>query len=101
MSLMRLAVYPLLFTVLCLLSLASCASQGVMLVHPQSGSTMKCGAASVGFMAGVADGFVEECLRSYEHQGYVRVEKLTPEQRADLERRGVLPKPAEPPERTM
>jgi hypothetical protein len=52
-------------------------------------------------MAGVADGFVEECLRSYERQGYVRVEKLTPEQRADLERRGVLPKPAEPPERTM
>jgi len=85
----------------CLLGLQSCASQGVMLVHPQSGSTMKCGAASVGFMAGVADGFVEECLRSYERQGYVPVEKLTPEQRADLERRGVLPKPAEPPERTM
>jgi hypothetical protein len=44
---------------------------------------------------------VEECLRSYERQGYVPVEKLTPEQRADLERRGVLPKPTEPPERTM
>jgi len=85
----------------CLLGLQSCASQGVMLVHPQSGATVKCSAASVGMMAGVADGFVEECLRSYERQGYVRVEKLTPDQRADLERRGVLPKPAEPPERTM
>ena len=79
-----------------LVILQSCASQSTMLVHPQSGATMKCGAASVGFMAGGAGGFVEECLRSYERQGYVPVERLTPEQRADLERRGVLPKHVEP-----
>jgi hypothetical protein len=47
-------------------------------------------------MAGGAVSIVEECLRKYESQGYVDMEQLTPEQRADLERRGVLPKP-EPP----
>ena len=91
-------VYPLPFLV-CLIGLVSCAGQGVMLVHPQSGATVKCSAASVGIMAGVAGGFVEECLRSYERQGYVPVEKLTPEQRADLERRGVLPKSEGPSNR--
>jgi len=47
-------------------------------------------------MAAGAEGFVEECLRRYEGQGYVAEDKLTPEQRADLERRGLLLKP-EPP----
>ena len=77
-------------------ALAACASRSAMLVHPQSGATMKCGAAGVGIMAGAAEGFVEECLKRYESQGYVAMEKLTPEQRADLEKRGLLPKP-EPP----
>lgn len=84
----------------CLVSLTGCASQSVMLVHPQSGSTMRCGAAGVGFMAGGVEGFVEGCLKRYENKGYVRVKQLTPEQRADLERRGVLPKPDEPPLQT-
>ena len=92
----RQRLYPLTFLI-CLISLTGCASQSVTLVHPQSGSTVKCGAASVGIMAGLAGGFVEECLRSYERQGYVPVEKITPEQRADLERRGVLPKAEGPP----
>lgn len=81
---------------ICLIGLAGCASRSVMLVHPQSGATVRCGAAGAGIMAAAAEGIVEECLRSYGGQGYVPVEKLTPEQRADLERRGVLPKP-EPP----
>jgi len=84
------------FVLICLIGFAGCASQSVMLVHPQSGATVRCGAAGAGLMAGFADGFVEECLRSYGGKGYVSVEKLTPEQRADLERRGLLPK-AEPP----
>ena len=79
-----------------LASLVSCASRSVMLVHPQSGSTVRCGAAGAGIMAGGVDSFVEECLKRYETQGYVDVERLTPEQRTDLQNRGVLPKP-EPP----
>ncbi|MFQ5902254.1 MAG: hypothetical protein ACE5JO_01045 [Candidatus Binatia bacterium] len=67
-------IYLFLF-LFCLVSLQSCSSGGVTLVHPQSGSTMRCGAAGMG-----------------TRQGYVPVEKLTPDQRADLERRGVLPK---------
>lgn len=47
-------------------------------------------------MAGSAEGFVEGCIKGYEGQGYVPVEKLTPDQRADLERRGLLPKGEEP-----
>ena len=79
-----------------LAGISGCTSRSVMLVHPQSGATARCGAAGAGIMAGTADSLVEECLKSYESQGYVDVEKLTPEQRADLERRGVLPKPAPP-----
>lgn len=85
--------------VLCLASLQGCASQSVMLVHPQSGATVRCGAAGVGIMAAGVGGFVEECLKTYGGQGYVPEEKLTPEQRADLERRGLLPKSGEPPPR--
>jgi hypothetical protein len=82
---------PLLFLIL-----FGCTSQSVMLVHPQSGATIKCGAAGAGIMAGAAAAMVEECSKKYESQGYVDVEKLTPQQRGDLERRGVLPKPREP-----
>lgn len=81
----------------CLISLAGCASQSVMLVHPQSGATVRCGAAGAGILAAAVEGMVEECSRNYGGQGYVPLEKLTPEQRADLERRGVLPKPEPPP----
>jgi hypothetical protein len=34
---------------------------------------------------------MEVCVEEAEKKGYVSVEKLTPEQRADLERRGLLP----------
>ena len=79
-----------------LAGISGCASYSVKLIHPQSGATARCGAEGVGIMAGGAGSFVEECLRRYEGQGYVAEDKLTPEQRADLERRGLLPKP-EPP----
>ena len=82
---------PLLFLIL-----FGCSSQSVMLVHPQSGATIKCGATGTGMMAGAAQSLVEECSKRYESQGYVDVEKLTPQQRVDLERRGVLPKLKEP-----
>ena len=84
-------LWPLL-----LLILFGCVSQSVVLVHPQSGATAKCGATGSGVMAGAAGELVEDCRKKYESQGYVDVENLTREQRADLERRGLLPKP-EPP----
>ena len=81
---------------LSILSLQGCASQSVMLVHRQSGATARCAAEGSGVMAGGVGSLVDECLKKYETQGYVQLERLTPEERADLERRGVLPKP-EPP----
>lgn len=83
-------------SLLAIAALEGCASRSVMLIHPQSGATVRCGAAGVGIMASSAESMVEECLKSYESQGYVAVEELTREQRADLEKRGLLPKP-EPP----
>lgn len=79
-----------------LAGISGCASRSALLVHPQSGATARCGAAGAGIMAGGVDSLVEECLKKYERQGYLSVEELTPEQRADLERRGVLPKAAPP-----
>ena len=83
------------FVALSLLGLAACSSASVMLVQPQSGATVKCGAAGGGLMAGAASGMVDECRKKDESQGYVTVEGLTPAQRADLERRGVLTPPEE------
>ncbi|MGH7769155.1 MAG: hypothetical protein ACREQP_17045 [Candidatus Binatia bacterium] len=76
--------------------LAACASDSVLLVHPRTGATIKCSAAGSGIMVGMAAGMVDECVRKYEPDGYVPEGRLTPAERADLERRGVLPKPAEP-----
>lgn len=77
--------------------LFGCVSeQSLTLVHPQNGATARCGASGTGSMSGAAAGLVDECRKKYESQGYVDVEKLTREQRADLERRGLMPKP-EPP----
>jgi hypothetical protein len=86
----------LLVFLLCVLSLQGCASQSVLLVHPQSGATVHCNASGTGLMSGFAEGFAEECVRKYEKEGYLSTDKLTPEQRVDLEKRGILPK-REPP----
>jgi hypothetical protein len=75
-----------------LLTLAACTSQTVKFIHPQSGATAECSASGIGIGASFSEGFVSGCGRSYEDRGYVRLEQLTPEQRADLERRGLLPK---------
>jgi hypothetical protein len=40
-------------------------------------------------MAPAATGMVDECIRRYPD--YVPVERLSPGERADLERRGALP----------
>jgi hypothetical protein len=78
------------FVALSLLGMAACSSASVTLVQPRTGARIECGASGWGIMYGAAAGIVDECVRSHAPDGYVPVEKLTPEERADLERRGVL-----------
>jgi len=61
------------------------------MIHPQSGATAECSTSGVGFGASLSAGLVENCRHAYEDRGYVGMEKLTPEQRSSLERRGLLP----------
>jgi hypothetical protein len=67
-----------------------CTSHGVKLVQPQNGATAECSSSGFGIGTVFAEGFVGECIRRYESKGYVRLDQLAPEQRADLERRGLL-----------
>ena len=83
---------PSLLFALMFLTLSACASQTVKFVHPQSGATAECSASGFGIGASFSEGFVNGCGRAYEDRGYVQVERLTPEQRANLERRGLMPK---------
>lgn len=73
------------------LMLSNCASHSVKMIHPQSGATAECGGSGYGIGTSFSEGFVSGCMRAYENRGFIRVENLTPEQRADLERRGLLP----------
>jgi hypothetical protein len=75
---------------LSLLGLAACSSASVMLVQPRTGARIECSASGWGIMAPAAPNVADECVRNHERDGYVPVEKLTPGERADLERRGVL-----------
>ena len=75
-----------------LFALTGCASQTVKLIHPQSGASAECSASGFGVGVSIADGIVGGCSRAYEERGYLPLERLRPEQRADLERRGLLPK---------
>jgi len=77
---------------LLLLASAACSSQTVKLVHPQSGATAECSASGFGFGAAWVEETLGGCTTPYESRGYVRLDRLTPEQRADLERRELLPK---------
>src|SRR6266478_6718272 len=42
--------------------------------------------------ANTVESFVDSCARVYENRGYVPVQRLTPEERANLERRGLIQK---------
>jgi hypothetical protein len=75
---------------LSVLALASC-SQKMTLVHPETGARSECSVSSYGLLGAGMPTMMEVCLEDAEKKGYVSVEKLTPEQRADLERRGLLP----------
>ena len=75
---------------LLLLASAACSSRAVKLVQPQSGATAECNASGFGFSAAWVEETLGGCARPYESRGFVRLDRLTPEQRADLERRGLL-----------
>jgi hypothetical protein len=75
-----------------LLANAGCTSQTVTMVQPQTGATAECSGSSYGFGQLFTESFVDSCTRIYENRGYVAVQRLTPEERAGLEQRGLLPK---------
>jgi hypothetical protein len=74
------------------LILPGCASRTVNLVDPQSGATAECSGSGYSLGAALLQGHIDDCVQRSEARGYVTVDKLTPEQRADLEKRGLLPK---------
>ncbi len=80
------------FLLLLCLALAACASHTVKFIHPQSGATAECSSSGFGIGASFSEGFVSGCGRAYEERGYVKLEQLTPAERAALEKRGLLPK---------
>ena len=75
-----------------LLALSACTSQTVKMIQPQTGATADCSGSSFGFGQLFTESFVESCARVYENRGFVALQRLTPEERASLERRGLLPK---------
>jgi hypothetical protein len=78
--------------ILSLVIVSGCASQSVKFVQPQSGATAECSASGFGIGAGFSDSYLTSCVRSYEGRGFVKLDQLTPAQRADLEARGLMPK---------
>jgi len=86
-SLMRIA---LILPPLALLGISGCSSQSVTLVHPQTGATVDCSGSGFGLGAAWVESHITECTRRNENRGYVPIDKLTPEQRADLEKQGLL-----------
>ena len=73
------------------LALAACAGQSITLIDPQSGATAHCSASGFAIGMSVADGIIGGCSRVYETRGYVPLDRLQPDERASLERRGLLP----------
>ncbi|HSK30215.1 MAG TPA: hypothetical protein VLA17_09650 [Candidatus Limnocylindria bacterium] len=72
--------------------LAGCTSQTVTMIQPSTGATAECSGSSYGFGPLFSEKISDSCARVYEHRGFVPLERLTPEDRASLEQRGLLPK---------
>ena len=75
-----------------LLATSACTGQTVKMIQPESGATAECSGSSYGFGPLFSESVVDSCSRVYQDRGYVALERLTPEQRASLEQRGLLPK---------
>ena len=74
------------------LVLAGCTGQTVKMIQPRSGATAECSGSSYGFGPLFSEKISDSCARVYEDRGFVPLERLTPEDRANLEQRGLLPK---------
>lgn len=85
------SVTPMILTS-SLLAISACTSQTVKMIQPQTGATAECSGSSVGIGPLFSESFTDSCARVYENRGYVALERLTPEERSSLERRGLLPK---------
>jgi len=79
------------FVVTLLLAASACTGQTVKMIQPESGATAECSGSSYGFGPLFSESVVDSCSRVYQDRGYVALERLTPEQRARLEQRGLLP----------
>jgi len=75
-----------------LLAASACTGQTVKMVQPETGATAECSGSSYGFGPLFSESVVDSCSRVYQDRGYVALERLTPEQRASLEKRGLMPK---------
>jgi hypothetical protein len=75
-----------------LLASSACTSQTVKMIQPQTGATADCSGSSVGIGPLFSESFIDSCARVYQNRGYVALERLTPEERASLVQRGLLPK---------
>jgi hypothetical protein len=84
--------FPRTVLLISLFLLPACTSQAVNLINPQSGATLECSGSGYGLATAWLQGYIDDCIRRSETRGYVPLDKLTPEERVDLERRGVLPK---------
>lgn len=87
----RRKIHPIAFASL-ILAMAGCTSQTVTMIQPQTGATAECSGSSYGFGPLFTESVVDSCTRVYEGRGYVALQRLTPEDRARLEQRGLLPK---------
>lgn len=74
------------------LVVSACTSQTVKMIHPETGATAECSGSSFGIGPLFAESLVDSCARVYENRGFVPLQRLTPEEQASLERRGLLPK---------
>ena len=89
---MKIRMFELMVLAVLLLTAGGCTSQTVTMIQPQTGATAECSGSSYGFGQLFTESFVDSCTRAYKDRGYVALQRLTPEDRARLEQRGLLPK---------
>jgi hypothetical protein len=67
---------------------AACTSNNVNLIHPESGATIECRGSGFGLATAWVQEHIDDCIRRGTSRGYLPSDKLPPEQRLHLERRG-------------
>jgi len=79
-------------TIVLIAHLAGCSHQTVTMIQPGTGATAQCSGSSYGFGPLFSEKTSDSCARVYEDRGFVPLERLSAEDRASLEQRGLLPK---------